>query len=433
MSSLRRKIKEIRCSITENSFYSGLQAIVALFTTFVVLRILVSEIGVESFGLWAILVSFLSLGRALDISGIGGLAYFVAKAQSKGDDTAVYIVTMALFSLTFGVAFATIVTLNINLVLSMVLRNGFGAEEVFIANLVLLNSLVFAPISLALASAVDGLKRSDLRAKIIIFSNVSLVGLVLVLVPKFGLSGYAVSLMIQNAIILMCSLKIITKNIPRLGASIKRINSQISFEILSYGLKLQVNNLAGMFSDPIVKYYLSQYAGLEKVGYFEMASKLVLGFRGIIVQMAYPLIPEFSDVNNNKCRLSDLLDKANKLLRLSSIMMIAAVLFASPIYSYFLLGGVVYELVITTVILAIGYAFNIFSISYYNLGVGKNVWRWNILAQMSVGVTVSFIGFVMGELFLFYEIVIAFSVGVLLASIFTVFGNARTMRRMNLL
>lgn len=426
---LKRNNDASQYHLSSNAFYAGLQAVVTLFATFVVIRVVVREVGVESFGLWAILLSFLSLGRALDISGIGGLAYFVAKAQSKNEDTAVYIVTMALFSITFGVLFATLFALNINHILRMVLGEGFGREEIFLAKLVLLNSLILAPISLAFASAVDGLKRSDIRAKIIIFSNLVLLCLIFVLVPKFGLNGYVVSLMVQNIIILILSIKIIDKNIFGLSSSIKRVNSRVSFEILSYGLKLQVNNLAGMFSDPVVKYYLSQYAGLEKVGYFEMASKLVLGFRGIIVQMAYPLIPEFSDVNNEKNILREMLNKASKLLRLSSLIMVCAVLIVSPIYSYFLLGSVVYELMITAAILAIGYAFNIFSISYYNLGVGKNVWRWNIFAQVSVAITVAICGFVMNELFLFYEIVISFSVGILLASIFTIYGNAIVMRR----
>ncbi len=68
-------------------------------------------------------------------------------------------------------------------------------------------------------------------------------------------------------------------------------NKPIFKEIFSYGMKFQVISLFSMFNEPVTKALLAKFGGLAFTGYYEMANRLIMQVRGVIVNANQSLIP----------------------------------------------------------------------------------------------------------------------------------------------
>ena len=66
--------------------------------------------------------------------------------------------------------------------------------------------------------------------------------------------------------------------------------------MMGYGLNIQMISVSQMLYDPITKGLLVKFGGLDLAGYYEMANRMVIQLRGLIVSAVQVLVPTIADL-----------------------------------------------------------------------------------------------------------------------------------------
>lgn len=416
--------------LSRNTLLAGGQALIGMFSMFWAYRVLMHEVGLELMGLWSILFAGASFARLADVTGAGGLARFVAEAKSRNQDAGIYVhtvtvATIALFAVLSAVAYA----LWDPLIAAFADRR-WHAEAHALAPLVIASSLFCAPLAAMLTSGVDGLHRADLRALLVIASYLVFLAIVLIAVPRFGIWAWGAALIVQQVLTIVGAWLVLRRHLPGLGVLPYRWSTPIFRTTLAFGLKLQINSLANLFSEPLAKLMLGRFGGLEAVALYELAMRLVTSGRGLIVQAAQPLLPEFAAVPPGSPRFGEILQRASRMVMMASFAVLFAVVGAAPLFSIVMMGSFHLDLMVMIVALALGGAINSLAVPYYFAGMGSNVMQWNIGSQFLMAASIITLGGLFGPLYGASGVIGAIVAGLIGGGIMVRLGNSRAFVRM---
>lgn len=429
-SLIRRKIGELfSTQISRNVLFAGGQALVAIAVMFIAYRAFLHEVGIERLGLWSLLLAGTSIARLADMTGGGGLSRFVAQAREDDRDAAIYVHTLTLATLALYSIISLLFFSFARPLLSILVDPRYFAEANELMPLALVAGLILSPIAAILSSAVDGTRRADHRAIIITLSYLVFLGVALSTITKIGIWAWGAALACQQLVMIAGAWIVLRRHISGLGILPYRWSNSVLLETVGYGLKLQANSLAGLLSDPLAKYFLSRYGGLEAVGLYELATRLVLGLRGVIVQMVVPLVPEFARLHNNHKKILDLLRRANKTVIRSAAVYLSGMLLVAPLYSLLMLDQLRMDLILIIGILALGYAINTIAAPYYFAGVGLNILRWNVGSQFLMAACIVTLSIFLGPLFGIAGAIFAVFFGLVCGAIMVVIGNTHALRQ----
>lgn len=409
--------------LRKNISYSALQAVVALGVTFFVYRLLIIHAGLEILGLWSLLTAGAVATRLADFSGASGLARFVAEERAANRNPRVHVHTVILTFVVFNGLLASILFLASGALISNFVDQQNQSMARRLVPLAIIQISILMPIVGALSAGVDGLQRSDIRAKFTIVSYILFFGIGAALIPPLGIWGFFLAQATQQILLMVVSWAVLMRYIPSLGLLPYRWSASVFRQTAAYGLKLQAHSLAGMLSDPLAKALISQWGGLSSLALFEVASRLVLGLRSMLVQAAIPILPAFAGQNSID-DVKKLLRKAVRMSCLAAVSIFLFIVMISPIYSYIMLDRFSLELLIYIFILTFGYAVNTASVPYNLLGSAKNVLVWNILSQVLMAASIIIVGFLLGPDGGSLGVVIGMSFGLVLGALVTWRGNS---------
>src|SRR5690606_28241429 len=74
-------------------------------------------------------------------------------------------------------------------------------------------------------------------------------------------------------------------------------------EMFRYSISFQGTSLAQMLLDPMTKLLLAKFGGVSASGVFELAHKLVIQLRALIVTAHWALVPAIADVQERNSAL----------------------------------------------------------------------------------------------------------------------------------
>ena len=412
--------------LPRNISYAALQAVVALAATFLAYRLLVKHVGLEILGLWSLLTAGSIAARLADVSGAGGLARFVAVEREAGRNPNLHVHTVVLTSLALNGLVSAVLWLVAGELIARFIeaRNQAIAGELVPWAVLLIGLLT--PLAAALTSAVDGLQRADIRATILCASFIVFLGLSAVMIPHYGIRGFLLAQTFQQIIVIVACWGVLHRYIPALGLIPYRWSGHVFRQTAAYGVKTQTNALASMLSDPVAKMLLSQWGGLSAVAVYELASRLVLGVRSLLVQAAQPLIPAFAAGSSTD--LTHLLRKSARMASNAALLSAMLVAIASPVYSYLMLGEISGALLGTIFLLVIGYGINSLAVPHYLLGIALNQMRWNIASQFLMAISIAVAGGVFGPLFGSVAVVGGVVAGLILGAVVVWLGNSAAVR-----
>ncbi|MEY8118847.1 lipopolysaccharide biosynthesis protein [Falsihalocynthiibacter sp. BN13B15] len=421
--------KILNSRLKRNAIFSGGQALISIASMFWAYRVLLQEVGIERLGLWSLMIASASIARAADLTGAGGLSRFVAEAKSDRRDAASYVHTVVLSTLALYTALLLIFLASGEYALIRFIDPQLLDEAKSLLPLALIVGLLMTPLSSTLTSGIDGVGRADQRAILVIISNLLFLGAVLIFVPYFGVWAWGYAIVFQQAFKIFGAWAILTKHITGLGFLPTKWSNKVLRETVAYGLKIQANSIAMMLSDPVVKFILNSYAGLEAVGLYDLGAKLVEALRSVVVQMATPLVPEFASLRMDGNRIRILLRKSLQSVATYAMVMLVSLVPIAPSYSVIMFGEINLELLMIIAALSTGYAVNIIAIPYYFAGVGLNYMRWNIGAHILMAASILTIGIPLGAKFGSGGILVAIFLGTVGGAVMVVFGNGQFLRR----
>lgn len=356
--------------LVSNSVYSFLQVLLNSISYLLVYLLVIKNLGQSKLGLWVIITALPAAVSSFGTGVSGCILKNIPEHHIQKDFKRInsLFCTGLLVNLIFSLIFCAICFINYKQLLSFILDITIVPDEYALFFKVSLITLVFNILNSVIYSVYDGLQLTYLKNKFLIVGLLLLVLLSFIFIPSQGLLSIFFAQLIQSVFIFF-SLLIFLFNLKLIRIKFLTISKKDLRLFFSVGHNFQFISLTLVFFEPITKYFLNKYTGLSIVGIFELANRVLIQLRTLLVASMQVLIPYITHMN----ALGELsVDKIfQKLFRLSSLL--AAPLFTMAFLflvvaskQFYFENGLVF--IQMALLLSIAYYINtVTSISYFIL------------------------------------------------------------------
>ncbi len=370
----------------KNIIWNILEVASSGLAMFFLYKFIVHILGVASLGVWSLVLASTALARFADLGAAGGLSRYVAlhfRKDEPSDKALVYSETA--FFLNLGIFGIVAALIYIPSYLS--LRLGLHGNDLAQGRALLpysLISFVLINVSSVISAGLIGLHRSYVKSLISIGSTILQIAVAYVATPRIGLSGIAVAQIVQNAFFILLGWTFLVKSIRgRLSLTLPhRFDVGAFRELAGFGIKLQVLNAVSFVYEPLTKFAISAVGGVAILGCYELASRVVMQLRQLILAPSTNLTPLFASNNLSSPGLNTKLYEGAVLTCLvAGGSTVLALLILAPTLCHIWLGHYPPLLPSFIRILAIGWFFNVLSAPAFLLGIGLGRFTGNMVGS----------------------------------------------------
>lgn len=407
-------------SISSNVLAVILQVIFNGVVLFVLYRYLYDKLGVEQIGIWSLVLATTSISRIGDMGLSAGVVRFVAQALGQGDERRAADIVQTV-TLTIGISMGLLLLLAYPL-FTWALRYVLPLHSLDAAFSILpyaLASLWTLLVVGVISGGLDGCMRMDLRSLLMGGSSLVYLGLTVLLVPRMGLRGVALAQFLQSAALMVSMWWVLRLRLPRLPWFPWRWKYELIRGMFSYGANFQVITFAGMLFDPIVKGLISRFAGVGALGYFEMANKLVLQGRSIIVEATRVLVPAVAALQErDQAGAADLFLRAHRLTFFVSALFYGSLGMGLTVVNLLWLGRHEALFVHFGLLMNLGWFVNTIMGPAYFANMGSGDLKQNVISHLIVLAASPVLGAGLGFWFSGVGVAMGTAVGLILGSLY---------------
>ncbi|MBB4427336.1 O-antigen/teichoic acid export membrane protein [Bradyrhizobium sp. CIR48] len=393
----------MKIDLKRNSVWSIAEVFATGISLFLLYKYVVSILGLKSLGIWSLVLATTSLARLGDLGAAAGLSRFIAIAVARGDharardfaETALltnfslYLIVMAIlfYPLWWGIQFV---------IPADSLDEARHLLPYAMASFALLN------VNSVTLTILVGKQRTDLKCKIVILSLVAQAATVLTTVPYVGLTGMGWGQLAQYATSIIGSW-ITCRSLlgPHTVSIVPRHFSRTAFkELFGFGLKLQFMNLISFLFDPAVKLVISTVSGVETLGIFEMAQRMVLQIRHVVVAPMQQLVPAFAHLwESNPTEATALYTRATTEAIIMGIPLLLLTGIASPVISMIWIGSYQVNFALFANLLCLGWIANAIAAPSYLVGLSQGTIKWNVAGHIMTSAGGTALAYLLGTQF----------------------------------
>lgn len=399
---------------------STIQVVSSSLVLFLLYRYLYRVLGVEQIGIWSLVLAATSVSRISELGLSAGVVRFVALARGGRDGARAAevvqtaAVTLAVFT---AIALALLWPL-INLLLQRLVPKGSVTLALDIVPIAL-GSLWVSIIGNVFCGALDGCLRVDRRCLIMAASQILLLACALLLVPAEGLRGLAIAQLAQAAglaIAAWFALKAELRELPVIPLRWSAIRLR---EMLGYGAGFQAITIMSLLFDPCMKVVLGAFGGLGSLGHYQMANRLILQGRSLIVEAGRVIVPSVAySEGSDSISASNLYQTAYRVTYFTSILFYGFLGICLYGIGYLWIGRFEPEFLAFALILLAAWCVNtLIGPAYFsNLGAGRL--KNNILSHVIMGVVAPLAGVSLGTVFGGVGVVWGIAIGLVAGSVY---------------
>lgn len=414
-------------NLKKNSIWAILEVIGSALTLFLLYRVVLEILGIEALGIWALIMATTSLGKLADIGTSAGLSRFIALAQAKNElsKEVDYCET----------AFLTNLVLYSCIALLLWIPAYYGLEHVMGPDVLqqgrellpyALLSFALMGVSQVITGSIIGQHHSDQKSIIILAGFLVQFFMAALLTANYGIIALAWAQITQYLLVIISGWFVFLHN--HFGRWVFRLPLRWRFstlkELLSFGLKLQTVTVVTLLFEPIIKFSMSAWGGVEAVGFYEMALRLIMKVRQLIIMPIQPLVPSFAHLAQvSPKKIGSLYYKTMSLIIGIGVPLLLSIILVSPLISFIWIGHIEPSFIFFMNILAIGWLVNLLVAPSYFMGIGTGYVKGNFW-----GACITTVG---GLIFAYIFGYMAGSYGVALAAGTMLAAGALTTQRMN--
>ena len=404
--------------ILVNVISSGSQVLIIGVVYFFLYKILLKNLGIELLGVWSVVLSTSSLANLANFGVADSVIRFVAlfTKDDKRDKMRKLIFTASLFLFGLFLIIGLIIFPFADLILRGVLPIKYLKEGLLILPYSI-TCLILNAVNGVYASVLDGMQKNYLRTLIFSTSSIVLLATAFLLVPIYKLQGVAFAQVLQSFFTLIsCLICVVfqTKYNPLKWNWDKAIFKQI----FSYGMKFQFVSLASMLNDPITKILLGKFGGMAFVGFYEMANRLLVQARGVIVSGTQSLIPVMINFSNNVAEIQVFYKKIFSNVLFFSIAAMGIIVVSGRLVSYFWIGQYQTAFYFSLLILSVSTLLNLTNAPAYFFNMAEGNLNVLIKQHVILGFSNAVFAYVLGYLFQGYGVILGWLIAILLGGIY---------------
>jgi len=400
--------------IIRNTTFNIIGRFWGILVALVLTPYIIGHIGIERFGIWAIVGVITGYFGLLDF-GIGtSFVKYISEFYTKKDYEKINQVvnTGFIFYSIFAVLIITLAFFIINPLLTFFkIPSHLYNEALFVF---LLGIILFA-ISNALSpfrAIQGGLQRMDISNKVSIAVSIPMViGTIFFLEAGYGLPG----LMVNNAIILVISsiisIVIAFKILPELRFNPFLFSKEMFKKLLRFGYKVQINKFENIFTFQTDKLIISHFLNIGLVSFYQLGGMIINKARGLPLLLISAVMPAASEIDakTDKKKLYELYIRGTKYLTIVGIPLLTFVFFTASLIMLTWMGEIYEKSVLVIRILAPCYLINFLTGvgTSIALGIGKPDFQMkagafqlilNIILSIILVIKIGFIGVVIATL-----------------------------------
>ena len=408
------------------------QVVVTGLTYFLLYGFWVRELGATQLGIWSI-VWTTTFFAAIANSGVPvGVVKFIAEANSKGQINQLKAI------LTISVTITAVLNLIIcvllypssSLIFDYLLSNkAHNSIAISIFPSALLAFWVFS-LSNVFMSALDGLQVSYLKALLQIFSNLILFAFSFFFISE-GLLGIAKAYIIYTTFLVSGGIILLAYRLKTPFLFTLQWDKIFFKEFVAFALKSQFASVTTLLYDPVTKFFLAKYGTVENIAYYEMANRLVVQIRSIIVMANQVLIPKITEIATDLSQnITQLYAQTLIILITLSTPLFFALLFFAPFISLAWIGSLQPLFIYSLYALVIGWFINTLSVPAYFNNIGIGHLKFNIIQHIVTAFTNLFFSAIGGYLLGALGVVCGWSLSLIVSSwvLIVLFQNFYSIR-----
>lgn len=315
-----------RVILIKNSVVGILQYIFTAILTLISVPIFINKLGMELYGVFAILSVVGNLNLITNFGLKGALLVYIAKQGKTRESDLDIIVTQIILLL-----IVTITVAIIYLSRNFIVINIFSIPEIYQSDSnKLLMYLVAANVVLLIGqpftAVLDALEKIHLtNMSQFMYSLFYWGGLILMVSLNAGLIIIGKTVLVAALLWLLityCFYRKYWGDVTCIGLlpNFKRI----ALKQIKYGSKIYFSGLVGFLFEPFSKILISHFIGLNAVALFEIGTKIRIQISGLFNKSLYPLFPFIAKFNNDNLigkRLFDISKKIHLLIIPLSIIL----------------------------------------------------------------------------------------------------------------
>ncbi len=392
-----------------NAIMSVAQVVVLGALLLVLYRYLLATIGVEQLGIWSLVLAATSVTRLTTLGLSGSVVRFVAKYVSRAEDYNVAgILETATLSVGALIGLALLVVYPFaNWLLARIVPPNAVAPALSLLPYALV-SLWLTTIASVFQAGLDGYQRMDLRSMLLMVGTGLQLVLVFLWVPRYGLMGLAYGQVVQGLALLAGSWVLLRRQLPILPMIPYRWRRDLFSEMVPYGANFQIVTVASLLYDPMTKALLTSFGNLSMVGYYEMASRMVLQLRSLMTSANQVLVPAVADLHEREpAAIRAIYRDSYSLLTYVAFPAYCGFIVCLPLVSEILVGRYERKLVLIATWLTIGWFFNMLSAPAYFVNLGTGYVRWNTVSHLAIGALNGGLGLLLGRAYGGWGVILA--------------------------
>lgn len=384
-----------------NSASSLIQIFVASLTLFILYRVLLRTIGVSQVGLWSLILSTVSFAQVTHSGLAGSVVRYVAKYAAGNDpDKAARAVQTAVISV--SVLLLPVVAAAYPLCaawLALVIPQESLAEGLSLLPYAL-GAFWISAVAEIYKGGLDGCQHVAKRNVIMMADTVSHLCICLALSSRYGLLGLAWARVIQNVVTLILSRMSLAAHMPAVNSFLPLWDRGILKEMFRYALNYQIMGGAMMLYEPVTKSLLSRFESMAMVGYYEMASRLVLQVRTLMVASYQSLVPYLAKLHESQpSRVPAVYGKAGSILFFLAAPAFSGVIVGAPLASRLWIGYFNTPFIYFVIVVTIGWWLNTLAVPAYFAYIAEGKLRWNVTSHVVMALVNAGLGVLLGQAF----------------------------------
>ena len=384
-----------------NAATTLLQVIGSAATLFFLYRFLIRTIGVQSLGIWSLVLATTSVVTLANQGFATSVTKFVAKyaALGRAEDLSILIQTAAI---SVGIALAAL-SLALYPAASWVLKEVVPAAHLKEAICLLPYAFVSLWLNVVggiLMAALAGFELITRKNYLLLASSVLYLFLCFVFVPNHGLLGVAYAQTAQAVFCFLFTWIVLHPTIPHLPFFPRQWDRAFFREMFAYGATFQSITVSQALREPVTKALLTKFGGLALTGFYDMASRWVFTFREGIVQANLVLVPTVSSLKERDPQsISTVYRESYRLIFFLAIPTFSFLIVVSPLVSQIWLGRYEPTFVAFVALLGMAWLINVLSNPAYVVDLGTGALRWVFIGCSLTAILNLGLGFLAGRYF----------------------------------
>lgn len=354
-------------SIKKNVSYLIILSAVVALSQFFVYALINKTLGKEYLGIWSLVAAATSIGQIGNFGLSSSLVRYLPEMILKQQKFLIQKMIGTVHSATFFMVLPVLILLYFPAAYyGRVLLNEFQFDIFRQVLLIAMCALFLNNLSIVYSFALDSLQKHYLRSAVQISGWILFLIWSFILLPYYSLYGVAIAMLIQHLFQLIALLIVF-----RQTQTIKlffplAFDKQLFKKIYSFGISSQAISFISFFFDPLIKYFITQKMGLAITANYEVANKIAIQLRNLLVAANQVILPKvvIHKANGTLVRFLQNAISRNNLLAVATgminiLMAPVAVYFFSIQFDWILLQAII--------ILTFGWTVNaLTSIHYYS-------------------------------------------------------------------